>query len=185
MTEVGKRQADSSLNRITDSLGLRALITAKHVSTPQRLVKTGLEWSRPLQDNLTEEVAGVQRNTDISDDQACFRNKPFPAATLNWEQMQERGARIRVAWESAPVGHQSREGPIEPFVTTLRMTIKCAFSRMIRGERMTQSYHNLRTLLATMTLATKERHVAPCNLPKDCAPLVENQMLLRKMLWQP
>ena len=97
LTEVGQRQTDSSLKRITNFLCLRALITAKHVSTPPRLVKTGLEWSRPLQDNLTEEVAGVRRNPDIPNNRARFRNKPFQAATFDWEQMQDQGARNRVA----------------------------------------------------------------------------------------
>ena len=83
LMEVGRRQAGSSLNRITDSLSLCALITAKHVSTLPRLVKTGLEWSRPPQNNLTAEVAEVRRDADIPDERYRFRNRPSQAATLD------------------------------------------------------------------------------------------------------
>ena len=82
-TEVSGWQVDSGLNRIVNTLGLRAPITAKYESRLQKLVKTGLEWSMPLQDSLAGEVAGVRREVGIPAVQALPGNEPFPGTSLD------------------------------------------------------------------------------------------------------
>ena len=51
----------SSIDRIVDSFGLRAPTMLTIKSLLQKLVRTGLEWIRPPQDDLGEESATAVR----------------------------------------------------------------------------------------------------------------------------
>ena len=58
--EVSRRQVDSSNSRIVNSPGLRAPTSIKYKSVLQKLVKAGLEWIKPLQDELAKDAAAVR-----------------------------------------------------------------------------------------------------------------------------
>ena len=66
-------------------------------------------------------------------------------------------------------------------MTTLRMMLKYALSKTIRGEKTTLSYSDLRTLLATMANAVKKRHIAPGTIANNFAPFAGNQIMLGRM----
>ena len=85
------------------------------------MVKTGLKWIAPLQDDLAEEKAG------IPEERALPRSKPFPVTSLNnsikgdsldWEQVQASG---KTAWEFIPTGLQWRHRLVESRVMALKV----------------------------------------------------------------
>ena len=75
-----RRKVVFSLNRIVDSFGLRAptMLTIKDLL--QKLVRTGLEWIMPPQDNLGEEsVTAVRQEMKMEphDDLEMLRSLPL------------------------------------------------------------------------------------------------------------
>ena len=59
--ELNRRQVDSSINRIVSSPGLRTPTSIKYDSVLQKLVKAGLEWIKPVQDELAENAVAVRQ----------------------------------------------------------------------------------------------------------------------------
>ena len=59
--KVNRRQVDSSVSRIVNSLGLCTPISIKYESLFQKLIKAGLDWIKPLQDKLAENAVAVRQ----------------------------------------------------------------------------------------------------------------------------
>ena len=177
--KVNRRQVDSSIRRIVNSLGIRTPNSIKYESMLQKLVKAGLEWIKPLQDDLAEEVAAVRQDrkqkkevmkhhqkVGFPEERALPGSKPFPLTSLdysiqgdslNWDQVQ---ARSKTAWEFGPADLQWRNGFVKSRVKALKVTLKYVLSGTLRGEEPTRSYSDLCTLLALVANAVNERPVA-------------------------
>ena len=59
--KVNRRQVDSIISRIVNSLSLCTPTLIKYESVFHKLIKAGLEWIKPLQDELAEDAVAVRQ----------------------------------------------------------------------------------------------------------------------------
>ena len=108
-------------------------------------------------------------------------DNPIKGASLDWEQVQERGARSKTAWESIPAGCQWRDGLIKARAEGLKVTCKKALPRMLRGEEPTSSYSDPYTLLMRVANEANEQPAILWTPADYFVPLKVNQKPLGRM----